>query len=357
MELSAMITQMLELIPQPAFYVQNGIIEGVNYSAAQKQITVGAKVSDLLHTGKAEYAAFTEGELSLALSIDGIITDAWVVKNGAFDIFRLENETAEASFLAYFKAAKELREPLSGAMAATIDALNNAKASGENEEKLQQINRGLYRMLRLVDNMSAAKLLTSKQDIRFTTKNISAIFNEIMEQAAILVEKAGCKLHFAGLNKAAYGLANRQLLEQAVYNLISNAIKFSAPGNVLEAKLTAGENKLYFTFSDTGLKVDKKIASEVFSHHSKQPDIDDGRRGIGLGMVTVRAAAAAHNGTVLIQQPENAGLRITMSISLRQSSATALNSPVRTIAENGGYSTGLIQLSDVLPHTAYDETF
>lgn len=357
MELSAMITQMLELIPQPAFCVQNGIIEGVNYNAAQKQISVGTAVTDLLHTGKAEYAAFTEGELSLSLSVDGIIIDAWVVKNGAYDIFRLENEAAEASFLAYFKAAKELREPLSGAMAATSDALNNAKSSGENDEKLQQINRGLYRILRLVENMSAAKLLTSKQDIRFTTQNISAIFDEIMEQAAILVEKAGCKLHFSGLNKTAYGLANRQLLEQAIYNLISNAIKFSAPGNVLEAKLTAGENKLYFTFSDTNSKIDKRIASEVFSLHSKQPDIDDGRRGMGLGMVTVRAAAAAHNGTVLVQQPENAGLRITMSISLRQSSSASLNSPVRTITENGGYSTGLIQLSDVLPHTVYDEKF
>jgi hypothetical protein len=85
----------------------------------------------------------------------------------------------------------------------------------------------------------------------------------------------------------------------------------------------------------------------------RRPGIEDGRCGIGLGMVFVRSAATIHNGTILVTLPEPGTIRITMSIELKENKSGKLQSRIPTADYAGERDHGLIELSDSLPFTEY----
>ncbi len=352
MEQTKFIADILELICQPAFCVQDGIITCVNTPARQLQLRTGDAVATLLQTGADEYRDFTGGTLCVAIRLGAATRSATVVRKDNVDIFRIDEDPAHAQLMSLALAAQTLREPLSGMMAVMDDLLaDNAQTSKDNEQ-ICKINHGLYQINRLVGNMTQANCTDDALSCNLQMRNITAVFDELMNKVQMLAEKADRKLVYTGLNQDVHGCIDSEKIERAVYNLISNAIKFSAADSCIYAKLSRSGNKLYFSVCDNGDGVASELRSNVFTRYQRQPGIEDGRYGLGLGMVLVRTAATAHGGTVLMEQAEPSGTKVTMSIVINQDTQM-VRSPILTVDFSGGYSTELIELSDVLPPELY----
>ena len=100
--------------------------------------------------------------------------------------------------------------------------------------------------------------------------------------------------------------------------------------------------------------MDPAIRSGIHSRYLRQPGIEDGRYGIGLGMVLIRAAALAHGGTVLMEHPADSGTRITMTLEIRQTSTGYMRSPILMPDYGAERDHGLIEFSQFLPADLYD---
>lgn len=72
-------------------------------------------------------------------------------------------------------------------------------------------------------------------------------------------------------------------------------------------------------------------------------------------MVLIRSAATAHGGTILIEQPKEQGMRITMTMEIRQSRNSSLRSPALHVDYAGEWDHSLIELSESLPVSLYKE--
>jgi len=346
---------MFSLILQPAFCVENGMIVRANQAAQQYLVEVGSPVKELFATGFEEYSNYQSGNLCLTLTIGKNTYEASVTRIGEQDVFILEQRAKSAELHAMSLAAKELREPLANIMAVADRLLPNI-ADQEDPRTLQQIGQlkqGIYQLLRLIGNMSDAHRYNNTTLTLKETFDVSAVFDELLSAAAILVSQTGRSLQFTGLNKSVYSFINRELLERAVYNLISNGIKFSEEGSVLKAKLARNGNRLYFSIEDNGNGIPPELRGTMFSRYLREPGIEDGRYGIGLGMVLVRAAATTHNGTVLVEQIPSGGTRVTMSLIITQSKDSVLGSHILTIDYAGEHDHGLIELSESLPVSSY----
>lgn len=350
MEQSHDLSGMLDLIIRPAFAVRDGIIQYCNQAARQCMVCTEAGIDTLLETGREEYADLTSGCLYLTLQVQGHSFGATVNRMSGFDIFILDQEEAQPQLQAMALAARELREPLSNMM---IAADRLMPADVPPDENLQMLEHSMYHMLRLIGNMSDAARYAEQTTPRQELRDMTAVIGDVFEKAGILAAHAGIALHFTNCPQSVVSLTDTEKLERAIYNILSNAIKFSEAGSAIDASLSRHGNKLHLTVCDHGSGIPKDHLGSVFSRHLRQPGIEDSRHGIGLGMFMIRSAAAAHGGTVLIEKGSGAGTRLTMTLAIRQDLKGNLASPRLRVDYTGEFDHGLIELADVLPPTAF----
>lgn len=337
---------MLELLLRPAFCVCDGTITHVNRAATQHLLVPGTPILELIAAGREEYEAFSEGRLCLTLQIHGQNFAASVMPQDEGHIFVLEQDAMDDHLQAMALVAQELRLPLTGMMSSADKLFDNLQESAD----AAQMNRRMYQMLRLVSNMSdASSFATPQRPMAYA--DIGALLDEIFQKAIPLAAESRKHIRYEGLSGTVFSLADGQLLERAVYNLISNAMKFSPDHTPIEARLTKSGKFLRFTIEDHGNGIDAGIRGNLFSRYHRKPGLEDPCHGLGLGLLLVRLAAAAHGGAVLIDHPHGTGTRITITLSIRQDSTTAVRSPRLTIDYAGERDHALVELSDVLsPH-------
>ncbi|MBQ7001918.1 MAG: HAMP domain-containing histidine kinase [Oscillospiraceae bacterium] len=340
---------MLDLMMRPGFCVKNTEIVHVNPAAQAFLLTVGTDIQTLLLTGQEEYRAFTDGCLYVKLALSAGSCGACVVCWEDQHVFLLDLEEDEAVLRVLALAARELREPLTSMMLCS----DHMYSSESDPDASARMNRSIHQMLRLLGNMSDAghSISVSRQE----TLDIAALLAEIFEKAQTLTEQTGLTLRYQGLPGEVLGLADGQQIERAVLNILSNAIKFTPKGGTIDAALTRHGKMLRLSITDSGSGIAEGILRNVFCRYLRQPGIEDSRFGLGLGMVLVRAAAANHGGTVLIDQPSGKGTRVTLTLAIRQSTETTLRSPVMRIDYAGERDHGLVELSDSLPLAAYQK--
>lgn len=338
---------LLKIIDRPAFAVSDGCILFANDAALQREVKIGTQIDSLFVTGKEDYPPFTEGRLHLRLCIADTVWDASVTRVMDTDVFLLEHAIKESELRILSLAALQLRGPLT-----ELTALTD-RLSKEDSELTAKLHRSLLSMQRLVGNMADAPRYTNAVNYQMQTKNVTAYCAEIMEKAGVLLEKAGFHLGYEGPTEEIFALVSPERLERAIYNLLSNAMKFSPAGSTISVRLKKRNEMLMLTVSDEGSGFAGCGNENIFTRYLREPAIEDSRMGMGLGMLYVCAAASAHNGTVLVRQTEGKGLSVTITISTKKNLLGMLHSDVTPIDYSGGQDHALLELSDVLPPELY----
>lgn len=339
---------MLDLLTAPGLCVKKNQIIKVNSAASGLFFSEGMDIRGFLSTGHEEYRTFSSGCLCLPLEKDGLKLHAFVTRQQDVDVFVLENDSSRPELQALALAARELRGPLNNAMVMADRLLEQTDPEVLNQAA--RLNRGLYQLLRIVGNMSDAGY--NPVFPNHTLRNIGNVMDEVFEKARSLTEAAGMTLRWKGLEHQIYCLCDAEVLERAVRNILTNAIKFSPKNSTIDASFERNGNFLRLSIQDSGSGIADNVIRSVFYRYLRQPAIEDSRYGIGLGMVLIRSAALQHGGTVLIDQPEGKGTRVTITIAIRQDEPKLHNKIIRPVS--GGYNPDLIDFSEVLPADMYD---
>lgn len=339
---------LLELVNRPAFCVKDGVIFQVNERAKQRSIQPGDPVSHYLSRNSEAYENFTGACLFLTIWIGDIPCPASVTAMDGYDLFLMDWE-GDATRQTLALASQQLRQSLSGLYAVADNIRNQADAA--------YMRQNLAQMLRNLCNMADVAQYDMRNSSAAEPTNLTAFFAETVKKAQTLLKKAGYTLDYAALPEIVLGMAERDMLERAVLNLISNAAKFSPKGSTIRATLVRSGKTLRFTIEDPGEGIRPEILQQVFCRYLREPGIEDGRHGMGLGLSLVCMAATRHEGTVLIHQPQEGGTRVTMTLKVLPCPDQTVRSPLRIFRYDyaGGNDHGLLELSDVLPPELYKE--
>lgn len=330
--------ELLSRIPQPGFLVCDNTIRSVNQAAEAMLLSPGQDFSALLHTGEEEYVAFQDGQLSLTLSIGGQLCNAVVTRLEDTDLVLVDQPEDLEEFRSMALIAMELRKPLMQAITSTREQPANSK-----------INQSLMQMLRLVSNLS--DISRYSQSCRMETRDVDAFLLELFEKAQTIAG-SNITLSFEGMHQPVFSLIDPEQLERAVWNILSNCVKFMPQGGTIQARLNRQGRFLRLTVEDSGSGIAENVRGSLFQRYLRQPGIEDSRYGLGLGLALIRKAAANHGGTVLISSWDG-GTRITMTLALRQNEETTLRSPLLRPDYTGGWDHGLVELSDCLNPDVY----
>lgn len=105
----------------------------------------------------------------------------------------------------------------------------------------------------------------------------------------------------------------RKILQEMVYNLCDNGIKYNKPNGQLEITIRQEYDKVEFIVKDTGIGIPNECQSRVFERFYR---VDKGRSkaigGTGLGLAIVKHGAAYHNWSINLQSEENKGTSISI---------------------------------------------
>lgn len=344
----------LDYSPLPAFCVREGIIQYANTAARGLLIETGAEIAPMLLTGRDDYEAFGTGSLYLSVAVSGCPMDAVVTVCEAGHIFTLDQPAQQGELKALSLAARELRTPLSGLMNGLEELMADEALREDPTLRAQtaRMNRSLFQLLRTLSNMSDAGTAASLAHMEMV--DMVSLFREIFEKADGYLQKMGQSLEYQVPSESLYCLADPRLLERGFYNLLSNSLKNSGPSGQIRATLSRKGRMLHLTVQDSGDGIGDELLPSVFSRYLRQPSIEDANQGLGLGMVLIRSAAAAHGGTVLVTRPPEGGTRITVALAIRQNTDNLLRSPMLSVDYSAERDHPLLELADCLPAECYD---
>lgn len=342
----------LELIDHPAFCVKDGVVIAAN-SPAEHMLRVGTDIREIVTENCDAYEAFESGTLYLTVSVCGLPCPASVTRTHDCDIFRIHRDEEDGVLQALALAAMQLRVPLANVMTVTDRLFSNMEhAEEQTQRQTSQINQNLYRLLRIISNMSDAGSYQRTGGSGMQTADLPAVIDEIMEKAQAFFAGTNIRLAYSGLKTSVFGQANTEKLERAIYNLLSNAANFSPAGSTVNAALTKNANQLIFTVCNS--TPENPAEQSLWQRYRREPAIEDPRHGLGLGMTLVSAVAAAHGGTVLVDRPNAGETRVTMTVPIVKETADTVRSPVLRIGDYaGGRDKGLMELAEVLPANAF----
>jgi CheY-like chemotaxis protein len=144
-------------------------------------------------------------------------------------------------------------------------------------------------------------------------------------------------------------------LQQMIWNLLTNAIKFTPEGGRVEVTTEHVRDRLKISVADTGIGISPEFLPFVFDRFRQQDGTSTRQHeGLGLGLAIVRQLAELHGGDVSAQSDgENKGSTFTISLPIIQTDST-VESPSEVI-ETNGKPLAVDPLKDVLIHVVDDD--
>ena len=214
---------------------------------------------------------------------------------------RREAETASAlkdQFV--MTVSHELRTPLTaiaGWAGLLVDGLVD---ESRKEGALRTIQRNAQAQTRLIDDLlDVSGIMTGKMRLDMRRVEFTAIVRNALEAVSPAIDAKGITLdaRFDDGVGAVNGDAGR--LQQVVWNLLSNAAKFTAGGGRVEVAVSQIAEEIVITVSDTGIGISPDFLPHVFERFRQQNATPSRRHGgLGLGLAIVRSLVALHGGSV-----------------------------------------------------------
>jgi two-component system, OmpR family, sensor kinase len=217
---------------------------------------------------------------------------------------RLETAfAAQRMFLA--DVGHELRTPIT-VIQGNLDTMQ--AASPDDAETLAIATDELARMTRLVDDLLLLADAERPDFLRPAPTDLGSLIRQLAAKARALDDRPWVP---AG---AAHGRAilDAQRITQAVMQLAANAVAHTPPGTVVELGSAITDSTVEFTVTDRGPGIPAAQRRRVFDRFARV----ESRRtaGTGLGLSIVAAIAAAHGGTVRVQERDGGGAAFCLAV-------------------------------------------
>jgi CheY-like chemotaxis protein len=229
---------------------------------------------------------------------------------------------AKSAFLATM--SHEIRTPLNGVLG-MAQAMARDELSGRQKERLDVIRQSGESLLAILnDVLDLSKIEAGKLELEATEFDIAELARAAHATFAATAQAKGVAFELT-VERAAKGvyIGDSVRVRQILYNLVSNALKFTDKGHV---KVTVGRERraLTITVCDSGIGIAPEKLTSLFQKF-EQADASTTRRygGTGLGLAICRDLAEMMGGTIRAEAQLGQGATFTVELPLKRSARAA----------------------------------
>lgn len=192
------------------------------------------------------------------------------------------------------------------------------KSGGMPEKTVVDFSTSIYdeaqRLITLVsDIMKISELEEGAVSLEKENVDLYELSTDIVKRLTPVANKRNISLNVIG--DTAYICGTKKILDEMIYNLCDNAIKYNKENGTVDVIINTTNSKVNLTVRDTGIGIPVQEQSRVFERfyrvdksHSKLVG------GTGLGLAIVKHGAAYHNAEISLESTEGKGTSVTISL-------------------------------------------
>jgi signal transduction histidine kinase/CheY-like chemotaxis protein len=249
---------------------------------------------------------------------------------------------AKSAFLA--SMSHELRTPLNAIIGYSEMLLEDAEeAGGRSISDLQNIRTAAKHLLSLINHiLDVSKIEAGKMDLFVEPFDVATLLADIRSTIEPIVAKSGNELEIRWAASLGTMLSDQVKVRQALFNLLSNAAKFTKGGRItFEAARLTSPDRLQFRVSDTGIGMTSGQISKLFRPFT-QADASTTRHygGTGLGLAITKHFCGMLGGDVEVESEPGRGS--TFTITLPAEAGPGAEAGAETSPEAGKSGTVLV---------------
>ncbi|HXG83823.1 MAG TPA: response regulator [Pyrinomonadaceae bacterium] len=194
----------------------------------------------------------------------------------------------------------ELRTPLN-AILGWGQMLQSGKISGDEQPRaLETIYRNAKSQAQLIDDLlDTSRLITGNLRLNLSPTPLVPVIESALDTVRPAAEAKNIALSSVYQSDVESIICDSHRLQQIVWNLLTNAVKFTPPGGLVEIKLEQTDDKIEIIVADTGQGISPDFLPFVFDRF-RQADSSSTRShdGLGLGLAIVRHLTELHGGSI-----------------------------------------------------------
>jgi two-component system sensor histidine kinase ChvG len=202
----------------------------------------------------------------------------------------------------------ELKNPLASLRSA-VDALALVKDPALQQQLIDVIQDDVARLDRLITDISEASRVDAElARARFETIDLGVMIEGLVSSREVRNRNGDVRVAFARPHRGtAVVFGDGSRLTRVVENLVENAISFSPKGGLVQVAATRDGEDVLIRVEDEGPGVPAEAREAIFNRfHSVRPETEQFGRHSGLGLAIAKAIVEGHNGTIEVQDRDNA---------------------------------------------------
>lgn len=230
----------------------------------------------------------------------------------------------------------DLKTPLTLILSPLQKLINKNEISNKDKKDIETIYRNANRMHYLIDEiLTYSKIEMNQMHITVRKGNIISFLGEISHIFNIVSKEKGIDfiLNLEDHGKEVWFSPSK--LERIMYNLLSNAFKYSETGGcvTLTAHLKEENDSTYAIISvkDTGRGIPKNMLDKIFESYY-QVEKKDHREGFGLGLALTRSLIQMHKGSIKVDSEVGVGTEFTVVLNVSDNAYTKDEKVIESIS-------------------------
>jgi len=215
--------------------------------------------------------------------------------------------------------AHELRSPLTSISGFSELLLDPLIDRDQSEEYATIILKEASRLSDLINKfLDISKIEAGKSQIKKAPMQLRDVVDKVLDVNLQQAEKKGIIVAVKVAPNLPQVLGDRDMLEQVVLNLFSNAVKYSPENSAIEIRLKARDNDVVAEVEDHGYGISEKSLPKIFDKFYRVTDNEHVREisGTGLGLSLVKEVVEIHEGTLSVRSKLSEGSTFSFTIPI-----------------------------------------
>jgi signal transduction histidine kinase len=241
-----------------------------------------------------------------------------------------ESRLAELRSQFVSSVSHELKTPLTGirmlAETLQIPEMSDPKT---HAEYLETIVGETERLTRLLNNvLDFSKIERGQKSYHMETASLADVLNNVSRTMRFPLAEQGFDFHTEVSGDVPPVRVDRDAIEQAVLNLISNAMKYSGESRTIDLRLSSENGSARIEVRDRGIGIPPQEVKRIFEkfYRVQTPD-NHAISGTGLGLALVAHIVEAHGGSVVVDSAVGKGSTFTILLPIDSATRAVSDSP------------------------------